>query len=139
MVLTSSGSVRAALWLSLATFALTPTVTAQQTRPDNTQVNKRDRDASQPTADQQKNNRSDLAITRDIRRAIVKDKNLSTYAHNVKVITQHGDVTHKGPVRTEEEKRIVEAKATDIAGAGHVTNEISVTNAPTRRNAKRKA
>jgi hypothetical protein len=31
-----------------------------------------------------------VAITRDIRKAIVADKQLSTYAHNVKVITQHG-------------------------------------------------
>src|SRR5437764_187857 len=114
---------RVALWLSLVTVALVPATWAQQPRPDNTQVNKRDRAASQPTADQQTNNRSDVTITREIRRAIVKDKSLSTYAHNIKVITKHGDVTLKGPVRTEEEKKVVEAKATDIAGAGHVTNE----------------
>jgi osmotically-inducible protein OsmY len=137
MVLTGGRSVRAALWLSLVTLSLAPAAFAQQTRPDNTAVNKRDRAALQPTADQQTNNRSDVSITRDIRRAIMNDKNLSTYAHNVKIITQHGDVTLKGPVRTEDEKKIVEAKASDVVGADHVKNEVSV--APAKRRAKVKA
>src|SRR5215831_14686782 len=80
-----------ALWLSLATAALL----AAPQRPDNTKVNK----TGQLSADTQKNDKHDLAITRDIRRAIVADKHLSTYAHNVKVITQNGEVTLKGPVR----------------------------------------
>jgi hyperosmotically inducible protein len=100
-----------------------------QVKPDNTQVNQRDRERSQPTADQQLNNRSDLEITRQIRKAIVADKSLSTYAHNVKVITKGSKVTLKGPVRSEEEKKTLETKATEIAGAGNVTSEISVTNA----------
>lgn len=54
------------------------------------------------------------------------DKDLSSYAHNVKIITQGGRVTLKGPVRTEDEKRVVEAKATEVAGAGRVTNHMSV-------------
>ena len=54
------------------------------------------------------------------------DKTLSTYAHNVKVIAQDGQVTLKGPVRTEDEKKTVEAKATEVAGAGHVINQISI-------------
>jgi len=125
--------------LSLTTVAANPSLLAQQPAPDNTRVNKRDRAAAQPTADQQQNNRSDVTITRDIRRAIVADKRLSTYAHNVKIITQQGEVTLKGPVRSDEEKRAVEAKATEIAGAGHVKSEVSVTNAPTKRRAKGKA
>jgi osmotically-inducible protein OsmY len=95
-------------------------VASAQTPPDNSKVNKRDQSASQRTADQQSNNRTDVSITRDIRRAIVQDKNLSTYAHNVKIITQHGQVTLKGPVRTEDGKKAVEAKAADVAGADHV-------------------
>jgi osmotically-inducible protein OsmY len=114
------------LWLSLASFAAAPAIAAQQTPPDNTKVNARDRAASQVTADQQKNDRSDVEITRDIRRALVKNKKLSTYAHNVKVITQNGDVTLKGPVRSEHEKKTVEATAIDIAGADHVKSEIAV-------------
>jgi hyperosmotically inducible periplasmic protein len=93
---------------------------------DNTKVNKRDRAKSAATADQQKENAGDRDLTRKIRQSLMKDKTLSSYAHNVKVIAQDGQVTLKGPVRSDEEKRIVEDKATEVAGAGHVTNEISV-------------
>jgi hyperosmotically inducible periplasmic protein len=93
---------------------------------DNTTVNQRDRNSNEPTADQQKNNLSDRDITQQIRRAIIKDKSLSTYAHNVKVITQNGQVTLKGPVRSDEEKRAIEAKATEIAGENKVTSELDI-------------
>jgi hyperosmotically inducible protein len=107
--------------------------------PDNTKVNRRDRSASQLTAGQQSNNRSDVSITRDIRRAIVKDKSLSTNAHNIKVITKHGDVTLKGPVRTEDEKKAVEAKAIEIAGADHVKSQVAVTDKSMKRRTKQKS
>jgi len=93
---------------------------------DNTKVNQRDRNANEPTADQQKDNRSDRDITQQVRRAIMKDKSLSTYAHNVKIITQDGQVTLKGPVRSEDEKRAVEAKAAEIAGGNKVTSELDI-------------
>jgi osmotically-inducible protein OsmY len=94
--------------------------------PDNTKVNERDRNADAPTADRQTENRSDRDITQQVRQALVKDKSLSTYAHNVKVVTQNGKVTLKGPVRSEEEKKAVEAKAEEVAGAGNVTNQLHV-------------
>jgi hyperosmotically inducible protein len=93
---------------------------------DNTRVNQRDQNANEPTADQQKNNRSDSDTTQQIRQAIMKDKSLSTYAHNVKIITQNGQVTLKGPVRSDDEKRAVEAKATEIAGQNNVTSKLDV-------------
>jgi len=93
---------------------------------DNTKVNQRDQSANEPTADQQNNNRSDRDITQQIRKAIMNDKSLSTYAHNVKVITQNGQVTLKGPVRSDDEKRAVESKAAEIAGASKVTSELAV-------------
>lgn len=96
---------------------------AQEPAADNTKVNK---DANQPTADQQKESRSDLDITQQIRKAIIAEKSLSTYAHNVKIITQNGMVTLKGPVRTEEEKTTVQAKAAEVAGAQNVTSQIAV-------------
>jgi len=95
-------------------------------RPDNTKVNKRDRAKSAKTADDQKNNMSDRTITQKIRQAIIADKGLSTYAHNVKIVTLNGAVTLKGPVRSDEEKSSVEAKAKEVAGADKVTNQISV-------------
>jgi hyperosmotically inducible protein len=93
---------------------------------DNTKVNQRDKNANQPTADQQKESRSDRDITQQIRQAIVKDKSLSTYAHNVKIITQNGQVTLKGPVKTDDEKKAIEAKAAEVAGNDKVTSELNI-------------
>jgi osmotically-inducible protein OsmY len=97
-----------------------------QTPADNTKVNTRDRAKGEVTADQQKDNAADRTITQKIRKSLVSDKSLSSYAHNVKVIAQGGQVTLKGPVRSENEKKAVEAKAIEVAGAGRVTNEMSV-------------
>jgi hyperosmotically inducible periplasmic protein len=102
---------------------------AQETQTpsaDNTKTNKRDRADTQRTADQAKNNISDREMMRQIRRSVVADKALSTYAHNVKIIARQGKVTLKGPVHTDEEKKAIEQKATEVAGAGNVTNEITV-------------
>jgi len=98
----------------------------QPPAPDNSKVNARDRKPAQVTADQQKHNESDLETTRQIRKALMADTSLSTYAHNVKVVTLAGHVTLKGPVRTEEEKKVVEAKAAEVAGATNITNQVSV-------------
>ena len=97
---------------------------SQQTAPDNTKTNK---DQAGPTADQQKMNSSDRAVTQKIRKAIHEDQSLSTYAHNIKVITQDGKVTLRGPVRSEEEKSNLEAKAVSVAGQENVTNQLDVT------------
>jgi osmotically-inducible protein OsmY len=95
-------------------------------KSDNTKSNQRDRSAKEPTADQGKNNASDRDLMQKIRKSLTDDSSLSTYAHNVKIVAQNGKVTLKGPVRTEEEKRTVEQKATDVAGAGNVVNEITI-------------
>ena len=96
-------------------------------KPDNTKVNKRDRATGEPTADQQKNNRTDLDLTKSIRRSIMDDKSLSSYAHNVKIVAQNGTVTLKGPVKSEEEKKAIVAKAASVAGgADKVNDEMSV-------------
>ncbi len=110
--------------LPAAMGAQTPDSTS---KPDNSKVNKRDRNADQPTADQQKDNNSDREITRNIRKSIVADKSLSTYAHNVKIISQNGAVTLKGPVKSDEEKSAVIAKAVAVVGsADKVTDQVSV-------------
>ena len=61
-----------------------------------------------------------------IRKAVVADKGLSTYAHNVKIISEHGKVTLKGPVRSEEERKNIQAKATAVAGDGNVMDEMTI-------------
>lgn len=95
-------------------------------QPDNTKVNERDRNANQATADQQKENSSDRDITQQIRKAIIGDKSLSTYAHNVKIVTQNGTVTLKGPMRSEDEKKAIAEKAAAIAGEGNVSSQLDV-------------
>jgi hyperosmotically inducible periplasmic protein len=98
----------------------------QQPAPDNSKTNQGDANKGAVTAEQQKMNPADRNITKQIRSAIYQDKSLSTYAHNIKVITQDGKVTLKGPVRTEDEKAGIEAKAAAVVGAENVTNQLRV-------------
>ncbi len=93
---------------------------------DNTKVNERDRAPAAVTADQQKNNKSDLTVTAEIRRAVIAEKSLSTNAHNVKIIAVNGVVTLKGPVKTVAEKTTVEEKAIAAVGKANVKSEIQV-------------
>jgi len=94
-----------------------------QPAPDNTKVNK---DQTPPTADQQKMNPSDRTITQQIRKSIHEDATLSTYAHNIKVVTQDGKVTLRGPVRSDDEKSNIEAKAVAVAGKDNVTDQLTI-------------
>jgi osmotically-inducible protein OsmY len=61
-----------------------------------------------------------------VRKAFVADKTLSTAAHNVTITSQDGMVTLKGRVKSEAEKKAIEDRATEIAGAGKVTSELMV-------------
>ena len=107
---------------------MTPSVglADDQKKPDNSAVNKRDRAEGAATADSQKMNKPDREVTQQIRKAIMDDKSLSTYAHNVKIVTRNGMVTLKGPVRSEEEKQTIMKMATDAAGASNVKDEMQV-------------
>jgi osmotically-inducible protein OsmY len=112
------------------------TLSAEQSQTpaaDNTKMNKADKGGG-VNADQGKNNQTDRALMQKIRQAVMADKSLSTYAHNVKIIAQDGKVTLKGPVHSEAEKQSIEQKATDIAGAGNVTNEITIKPAKSKTN-----
>jgi len=98
-----------------------------QTAPDNTKMNKGDQTSSAVTADKQKMNASDRTLTQNIRKAVMADKGLSTYAHNVKIVSQDGMVTLKGPVRSDDEKKAIVAKAVEVAGApDKVSDQMSV-------------
>jgi osmotically-inducible protein OsmY len=91
--------------------------------PDNSAQNK----AHNTTSDQQSEATSDRMLTKKIRQAIVADKSLSTYGHNVKIIVQNGSVTLKGPVHSEEEKQTIASKAAEITGSPNkVSNQLSV-------------
>lgn len=119
---------QAVLLVTLSALFGTGAMDAQEkgTAADNTKVNRRDRAPSAVTADQQKENVGDRDLTANIRKALVDNKELSTYAHNVKIVSRNGMVTLKGPVRSEDEKKAVEATAAEIAGTGKVKSMISV-------------
>jgi osmotically-inducible protein OsmY len=89
---------------------------------DNTAQNKGDTQ----TSDKQSNAKADRDITAKVRKEIVGDKDLSTYAHNVKVITVNGAVTLKGPVKSEDEKTKVAELAANVVSADKITNELTV-------------
>ena len=110
---------------ALVAFSVSGLTAPSQSQADNTNANKSQQGAS-PTADQGKNNKSDLQTMQRIRKAVIADKSLSSYAHNVKSIATDGKVTLKGPVRSEAEKASIEQKAVDVVGAGNVTNEITI-------------
>jgi hyperosmotically inducible periplasmic protein len=96
---------------------------AARQAPDNTAQNK---DQANPTADSQKMNAADREMTHKIRKSIHQDKTLSSYGHNIKIISQDGKVTLRGPVRSEDEKSNLQAKAVIVAGADHVSNQLEV-------------
>lgn len=97
-------------------------VQARGQAPDNSSQNK----AQSQTADNQANANSDRLTTASVRMAIVADKKLSTYAHNVKIITRGGQVTLKGPVKSEEEKQQVLSDAANAVSAENISNELTV-------------
>lgn len=115
----------ATLFLSASLLAGVPQ-SGQQPAPDNTKTNQGDASKDATTADQQKMNPADRNTTKEIRKSIMQDQSLSTYAHNIKIITQDGKVTLKGPVRSEEDKASIEAKAVAVAGADNVTNKLTI-------------
>ena len=114
---------------SLLAFGMpTPTHAQDQAKPpSSTSPDNSSRNKNQPnTADNQKENTSDREITQKIRQSIMADKSLSTYGHNVKIITQGGQVTLKGPVQDQNEKETIASKAADVAGTGKVNNQLTV-------------
>ncbi len=113
------------IWAQQAASQPTPAASDSMQAPagDNTKANEQDRNS---TAQQQKDNPSDRELTQHIRQSIMQDKSLSTYAHNVKIISQNGTVTLKGPVRSSDEKQALEAKAVEVAGKDKVVNDLTV-------------
>jgi len=107
--------------LAVALFVAMPVV-AQDKPADNTANNK----DHAVTAQKQSNAKSDTELTKRIRKTIVEDKSLSTYAHNVKVVTRGGQVTLKGPVRSEQEKAAILQKTKEVAGDSNIKDEITI-------------
>jgi len=94
--------------------------------PDNSGRNARDSNDQTKTAGDQSENEADRTISQNIRKAVTDDDSLSTNAKNVKIITNDGAVTLRGPVKSEKEKAAVEAKAKQVAGVKRVDNQLEV-------------
>ncbi len=121
-----------AKWLLIPTLALVFTACEQSpkrdvgaTAPDNTAINARDNNL--PTSGDQSESRSDIAITQQIRRSIVTDSTLSDNAKNIKIITQNGVVTLRGPVNTDQEKATIQNKVQNVPGVSSVNNLLEIT------------
>jgi hyperosmotically inducible protein len=111
--------------LSVPFFLATTLTWAQM--PDNTRKNKEDNKLSKLTAqDQRKGSSADIELTRKIRSDITDNDSLSTYAHNVKIVTLNGEVTLMGPVEKREEKSIIENHARKFAPNAKIHNNIKV-------------
>ena len=102
-------------------FCAYPVIGFSQQAPaaDNTKSND---NPSETTADRQSNAPSDRELTQSVQKAIMVDKALSTYAHNVKVVAQNGQVTLSGPVRSDDEKQAIVAKAAEVVGKDKVVD-----------------
>ena len=116
-----------------ATLALCAATSFSQTpdssvASDNTKMNKAPVNSTEKssTADGQSNSASDVKITQQIRKSLMADKSLSTYGHNVKIVTVNGAVTLNGTVHSTEEKSAIATKAQAVVGDGHVTNDIKI-------------
>lgn len=102
--------------------ALADDSAAKADQPDNSGQNKFV-NQQQPTADDASNAKGDIELAAKVRRALVDDKSLSTYAHNIKVVANAGVVTITGPVKSDAERKQVEKIALDVAGPEHVKTD----------------
>lgn len=96
--------------------------------PDNSGRNVRDADGTTKTPGDQSESEADRTITQNVRQAVTADDSISTNGKNVKIITVDGTVTLRGPVKSEQEKTNIAAKAQQIAGVKKVDNQLEIAN-----------
>jgi hyperosmotically inducible periplasmic protein len=92
---------------------------------DNTAVNARDRDGAAPTPFDQGQGQDDINTTATIRKRVIESAT-SINGQNIKIITNSGKVTLRGPVESDEEKAAIERVASDVAGPDNVTSMLEV-------------
>jgi hyperosmotically inducible periplasmic protein len=110
----------------LSAVSLAAIAADDKTKPDNTATNERDRSGETKTSGDQSNSSVDLKITQAIRQALMKDSELSTTAKNIKIITDNGQVTLRGPVKTAQEKAKVDQIARSAAGGAQIDDQLDV-------------
>lgn len=97
---------------------------------DDTGRNVRDREGGAPTPMDQGESEGDRTITQHIRKALVGNDSLSTNARNVKIITQDGVVTLRGPVESDQERTTIVAAARSAPGVSRIEDELQVAQNP---------
>ena len=97
-----------------------------ETKTDNTAINERDRSRETQTSGDQSNSSADLKITQAIRQALMKDGELSMTAKNIKIITDNGEVTLRGPVKNAQEKAKIDQLARSAAGGAKIVDQLDV-------------
>lgn len=93
---------------------------------DNSGRNVRDRSGETQTSGDQSNSAPDIKTTAAIRRAVIHNDSLSMMAKNVKIITENGAVTLRGPVKNEAEKTKIGELAKEVAQGAMIHNELEV-------------
>ncbi|HEX5491639.1 MAG TPA: BON domain-containing protein [Candidatus Udaeobacter sp.] len=111
---------------AITAFSLAAAAADEKTNADNTAINKRDHSGETNTSGDQSNSSADLKITQDVRRALMKDGELSMTAKNVKIVTAGGQVTLRGPVKTAQEKTKIAQIAKSVAGGAQVVDQLDV-------------
>ena len=106
--------------------SLAATAANEKTKADNTAMNQRDRSGESQTSGDQSNSSADLKITQAIRQALMKDSELSATAKNIKIITNNGHVTLRGPVKTAQEKVKIDQLAKSAAGGAQIDNQLDI-------------
>ena len=104
---------KARLVLSLLGFGLSASAfgaTDTPVKANNSEKNQPSVSGTDTSAGDQGNSKSDLELTRKIRRSLTKDSGLSSSAHNVKIISNQGHVVLRGPVDSMKEKEIIEKR-----------------------------
>ena len=111
---------------STASKAAPPSQGQTSTSVDNTNINERDKGGATKTPDDQSNSKQDRELLAAVRRVIVKDKSLSTMAHNVKILVSGGVATLRGPVKNADEKAKVESLAKNVKGITSTDNQLDM-------------
>jgi hyperosmotically inducible periplasmic protein len=111
----------------LGAFSLTALAAdKEKTKPDNTATNERDRSGQTKTSGDQSNSSADLRITQAIRQALTKDSGLSMTAKNIKIITDNGHVTLRGPVKSAQEKAKIDQLARSATGGVKIDDQLDI-------------
>jgi hyperosmotically inducible periplasmic protein len=110
----------------LSAISLAAMAADDKSKTDNTAINERDRSDEAKTSGDQSNTPADLKITQEIRRALMKDGELSATAKNIKVITANGKVILRGPVKNAQEKAKISQLARSAATGAQVVDQLDV-------------